>query len=99
NLYIHDLHSFPTRRSSDLIPDLHSTMYLLISRVTCNNSVSTNKFTFHYVSINIQEPYNKQTCVLEFTFHYVSINIILVPLDNILDRKSTHLNSRHVSNS
>ena len=52
--------------------NLHSTMYLLNLDMQ-DDSVTTNKFTFHYVSIKSKESADSIEAYAQFTFHYVSI--------------------------
>ena len=60
--------------ASVLITSLHSTMFLLIPSRLRDFSYLLQIFTFHYVSINTENEFLRNTKSFSFTFHYVSIN-------------------------
>src|SRR5699024_12860567 len=81
-----DLHSFPTRRSSDLqIKNiLNSNHPTDSSRHSCRNLCLGNK---------TGTPSSRQPTILELPLYMISPSVLTAQLD----RKSTRLNSSHVS--
>ena len=59
-----------------VVPDLHSTMYLL-NPAKNDYSVFISSFTFHYVSIKSGVSIYENDSYNTFTFHYVSIKSLI----------------------
>src|SRR5699024_11767854 len=92
-LHLYSLHSFPTRRSSDLKPYnelLHLPFHNLLFLNCLYNKESAQKRQVLLLSTL----HSSSSIVLEWKF-YVLISHLLLLL--YLDRKSTRLNSSHVS--
>src|SRR5699024_11397497 len=97
-LFIPELHSFPTRRSSDLVKDeginlevVAFTDYSQPNRALADGDIDLNAFQHHIFLENFNEEFGADLEPIA--------NTIIEPLGiySDEDRKSTRLNSSHVS--
>src|SRR5699024_11456569 len=96
--HYHDSHSFPTRRSSDLCSSLTFLKgYFSLSIRTILYYVNKCAHLGHPFEKSVRHLWIKSNWYVQYPICILHHSISQFPLANYLDRKSTRLNSSHVS--